>query len=126
MVQALDRRCWQHQRSVLYARLAVRQKRFAEPKHCSRRAAATPTRVYVTDLERAFRETVRALVREELRAALAEQKPDDELLTTGQASTLAKVSVGSVRRWIRLGKLARHRIGRTLRISRAELQRLLR
>lgn len=77
-------------------------------------------------LEAALRETIRALVREELRIALADQKPDDEFLTTGQASRLAKVSVGSVRRWIRLGKLARHRVGRTLRINRAELERFLR
>jgi len=80
----------------------------------------------MTDLEGAFREAVRALVRDELRAVLAEHKPDDELLTTAEASTLAKVTVDSVRRWVRLGKLTRHLVGRTLRISRAELRRFLR
>lgn len=66
-------------------------------------------------------------LRAELQRVLAAAKPDhDEMLTTHEAADIARVAVGSVRRWVRQGRLQRHRVGRTLRVSRIELECMMR
>jgi excisionase family DNA binding protein len=66
-------------------------------------------------------------LRAELHRVLVAGEPDhDEMLTTHEAADLARVAVGSVRRWVRQGRLRRHRVGRTLRVSRVELECLMR
>jgi excisionase family DNA binding protein len=66
-------------------------------------------------------------LRAELQRVLVGASPGrDEMLTTHEAADLARVAVGSVRRWVRQGRLQRHRVGRTLRVSRVELECLMR
>ena len=66
-------------------------------------------------------------LRAELQRVLVAAAPDrDEMLTTHEAADIARVAVGSVRRWVRQGRLRRHRVGRTLRVSRVELECLMR
>lgn len=66
-------------------------------------------------------------LRAELQRVLVAAKLDhDEMLTTHQAAQIARVAVGSVRRWVRQGRLQRHRVGRTLRVSRIELECMMR
>lgn len=70
---------------------------------------------------------IRALVAAEVARQLAAFKPEvDEYLSTGEAAELAGVAVGTVRRWIREGRLSKHRAGRHLRVERSELESLLR
>lgn len=79
------------------------------------------------DLEAIIRQTVRDVLREELRAALAELKPQPagEFLTIRQASEVAKVAPDTLRRWIAAGRLRAHRAGRVLRIARPALEAFL-
>lgn len=78
----------------------------------------------MTDLERALRPLLTAIVRDEIKRALADQQADS-FLTTRAAAKSAAVSTATIRRWVKQGKLAAHRTGRTLRISRLELESLL-
>lgn len=71
-----------------------------------------------------FEENIREVVRDELRKMIA--RPDDEYLSTKDAARLAKVAIGTVRRWIAQGSLREHRAGRVIRVSRADLERWLR
>jgi len=49
-----------------------------------------------------------------------------ELLTLEQVAEHLQVSVKTVRRWIDAGDLVAHRIGRGLRVSKADLQAFIR
>ncbi len=51
----------------------------------------------------------------------------EEILTVREAARFLKVSVNSIRRYIRLGRLPAYRIAdeRVLRIKRSDLERLL-
>lgn len=80
-----------------------------------------PKQSDVLDGLRAF---IAQAVRDELRA-LGSGLPD-EYLSTREAAKLAKVAIGTIRRWLREGRLAPHHAGRHLRISRADLERALR
>ena len=71
--------------------------------------------------ERALRAMIVDVVREELRKMHA----PSEYLSTGDAARLAGVAAGTVRRWIREGRLTEHRAGRHVRIQRADVERLL-
>lgn len=76
----------------------------------------------MTDLEIAFRKIVADIVREELHVALSrfnEQSPDPgrRYVSAAQAATIANVSQGTIRVWIRQGRLHEYRAGRVLRIS---------
>lgn len=74
-------------------------------------------------------ETIRAIVRDELARAERERtaaSSSDEYLSTGDAAKLADVASGTIRRWIREGKLTEHRAGRLVRIKRADLEEYLR
>jgi excisionase family DNA binding protein len=81
--------------------------------------------VTADELTSALRETIRAIVREELALALADRAEPDELMSTANAAELAGVAEGTVRRWIREGRLPERRAGRLLRVSRSELATLL-
>jgi excisionase family DNA binding protein len=73
-------------------------------------------------------ELVRRLVREEVARQLAELRPAQAppvLLTVAEAAALARVAAGSVRRWIREGRLPATGSGRLLRIAVVDLERLL-
>lgn len=73
----------------------------------------------MTDLE----SIVRSIVRDELsRAAPANDAP---YLTVAEAAAHARVSPGTVRRWVRAGELTRHEAGARVLVRRDELEALL-
>jgi len=76
----------------------------------------------VTDLE----QLVRAIVREEIAAAKeqAREQPSD-YLSVAEAAAFARVTPGTIRRWVRAGELTRHEAGSRVRVRRDELERLL-
>ncbi|HEX7842292.1 MAG TPA: helix-turn-helix domain-containing protein [Kofleriaceae bacterium] len=80
----------------------------------------------MASLARAIAELVRVEVDARVRAALADVTRPDEYLSTSTAGKLAQVAPGTVRRWIREGKLIGHRAGRVVRVRRSELEQLLR
>jgi excisionase family DNA binding protein len=73
-------------------------------------------------------EGLRLLIADAVRREMARigQQPSDEYLSTASAAKLADVAEVTIRRWIRHGKLKAFRAGRLLRVSRADLERLLR
>jgi excisionase family DNA binding protein len=71
-----------------------------------------------------FEQMIRSIVREEL--AKARPVAPIEFLSTTEAASVAKVAPGTVRRWVKTGRLTRHQAGRVLRVSRAELENMLR
>ncbi len=73
-------------------------------------------------------EGLRTLIAEVVRAELGRSpsQAPDEYMTTGDAAKFAAVAPGTIRRWVRLGKLRDCRAGRRVRVSRADLQRMLR
>lgn len=75
-----------------------------------------------------LRDAIKAIVVEEVARALAERPVEqaDELIKTSEAAAIAKVHLGSVQRWVQQGRLTRRYAGRQLRVSRRELDRLLR
>lgn len=74
-------------------------------------------------------EHIRAIAREEARAEmqrlLAEAR-GDAYLSAQDAARFAGVTDGTIRRWIRAGRLTEHRAGRVVRVLRTDLERLLR
>lgn len=50
---------------------------------------------------------------------------NDEWLTIKQAAEHLKVSVGAIRKYIRLGKLPHYRQGRIIRLKRSDVDNLL-
>lgn len=90
-------------------------------------------------LDETLRAIVRDVVREEIRAALSERAADairrngsagaahgDGYLSIARAAAFADVAPGTLRRWIRSGRLPVRRAGRVYRIARAELEDFLR
>ena len=78
-------------------------------------------------LESRLCDTIREIVRDEIRKALAEtRKPDDGYLSCAAAGRLASVSIRTIQRWIENGSLVAHRVGAVVRVRRADLERLLR
>lgn len=66
------------------------------------------------------------MVNERVAKALAETKPaNDEYIDATAAAALASVSIKTVRRWIRDGRLPAYRAGRVCRVKRADLEALL-
>jgi excisionase family DNA binding protein len=63
----------------------------------------------------------RAIVREEISSATA----PPEYLSTRAAGDLAGVAEGTIRRWVRAGRLREHRAGRVVRVLRSDLEGLL-
>jgi excisionase family DNA binding protein len=86
-------------------------------------------------LEASLRDLIREVVREEIRTALdgqsrrnATSNPDDDgggYMSLTRAAQLADVAPGTLRRWIREGRLDASRAGRVFRIRRDELERFL-
>ena len=66
---------------------------------------------------------VREVFRDELHK-LAGPRQDD-YLSTRSAAELADVADGTIRRWIREGRLPPHRAGRLVRVCRADLERMM-
>lgn len=76
-----------------------------------------------------FVDVLRALVRDIVRDELSREKsPQDPIghLSTRAAAKHAGVAMGTIRRWIRDGKLQELRAGRHLRVRRADVDALLR
>lgn len=78
-----------------------------------------------TDITEALRELVRSVVSEELAREREARSSGTELLTTSEASALAKVKPATIRTWIRTGQLRATTVGRSIRIARAELDAVL-
>lgn len=79
----------------------------------------------MSDLE----ELIRSIVRDEL-AKQRDIKPANdeapgEYLSTAEAAELARVSVYTIRRWVKDGELTRHEAGSRVRIRRDELEKFL-
>jgi excisionase family DNA binding protein len=76
------------------------------------------------DLETVIRETVRLVLREELRGALDALRPRgaSEYLTVAQAAEVAAVAPDTIRRWVAEARLPRHNAGRELRVRRDDLE----
>jgi len=70
-------------------------------------------------------DTIREIVRDEIKKALAETAPSD-YLSPRSAAALAEVTTRTIRQWIADGKIAGHGTGRLVRVRRADLERLLR
>ncbi len=81
----------------------------------------------------ALEEVIRGIVRDEVRAAVAEVMTrnraapvtDSGYLSISGAARFASVAPGTLRRWIRTGRLPVRRAGRVYRIARAELEAFL-
>jgi excisionase family DNA binding protein len=80
-----------------------------------------------------LREMVRDVVRQEIRAALVDSTlcegrrngSTDVYLSIAKAARVADVAPGTLRRWIRSGRLPVRRAGRVYRIGRGELEAFL-
>jgi excisionase family DNA binding protein len=90
----------------------------------------------VSGLDETIRNLVREVVREELRTALAERAADmqrrnrdprsaDGYISIARAARFADVAPGTLRRWIRSGRLPVRRAGRVYRVSQVELEDFL-
>jgi excisionase family DNA binding protein len=72
-------------------------------------------------------ETIRSLVAQAVRDELDKRgamPSNDEYISTADAARIARVTPGTIRRWVRGKQLARHGAGR-VRIRRDELERYL-
>ena len=80
-------------------------------------------------MEQLVRQLVREAVREELAAFAARpdglRNADDAYLSVTKAARVADVAPGTIRTWIRTGRLTAKRAGRVLRVSRTELERFM-
>jgi len=77
------------------------------------------------------RDAVRAVLREDLPRLLREaapgpRTPGPRFLPIREAAKVAGVRPKTVRRWLKLGRLARHGTGRTILIEAEDLDRFLR
>ncbi|MGE0397227.1 MAG: helix-turn-helix domain-containing protein [Kofleriaceae bacterium] len=87
-------------------------------------------------IEAGIRALVRDVVREEIRTALHEHRTErrnssggstgDSYVSIARAATIADVAPGTLRRWIKSGRLPAHRAGRVYRIPRNALDEFLR
>lgn len=87
-------------------------------------------------LDASIRSIIREVVREEIRAALDDRAraarnaiPSDSdatYLSLSRAASIADVAPGTLRRWIKAGRLPVRRAGRVYRVARADLDDFLR
>ncbi|MBE7451477.1 MAG: helix-turn-helix domain-containing protein [Kofleriaceae bacterium] len=84
--------------------------------------------------EDVLRDVVREVVRDELRTVLDDRArrnglsdagEDPGYLSIAKAAAFADVAPGTLRRWIRTGRLVARRAGRDHRVARGELERFL-
>ena len=91
--------------------------------------AATNPLAFDQLLRHLVSDAVRSTLREELAALspdhAAVRNATDVYLSVAKAARVADVAPGTIRTWIRAGRLAARRAGRVLRVSRAELERFL-
>jgi excisionase family DNA binding protein len=101
------------------ARQRVGGARHRDPQRGGGKVAAPMT------LEQALAELVKAL-REEI-AAAAKQPANDttEFMTVAEAAQHARVSAATVRRWVRVGELTKHKAGTRVIVRRDELEKFL-
>lgn len=81
-------------------------------------------------IEAVVRELVRDAVAEALREQAVRESPPlrnsgEVYISVAKAARTVDVAPGTVRAWIRSGRLEAKRAGRVLRISRAELERFI-
>lgn len=76
-----------------------------------------------------IRDEVRSAVRDELRTALEvrdlPRNGADTYLSVAKAARVADVAPGTIRAWIRAGRIEPRRAGRVLRVGRADLERFM-
>lgn len=74
-----------------------------------------------------IKDALTAFIDERIATAIAKlAKPaNDEYLTTSAAAVIARVTPGTIRRWVRNKRITKHAAGGRVRISRAELERYL-
>ena len=80
----------------------------------------------VSPFEVTLRTMIVDVVRVELAKSQATLQTRDEYLSTRNAANLAQVATGTIRRWIREGRIEGHKAGRVVRVKRAEIETLLR
>ena len=80
----------------------------------------------VSPFEATLRTMIVDVVRVELAKSQAAPQTHDEYLSTRNAANLAQVATGTIRRWIREGRIEGHKAGRVVRVKRAEIETLLR
>lgn len=82
-----------------------------------------------TTLDEVMRRIVRDVVRAELtalgRADHPQRNGSDAYLSVARAARVADVAPGTIRAWIRHGRLTGKRAGRVLRVSRTELEQFM-
>jgi excisionase family DNA binding protein len=78
---------------------------------------------YPDSIKAWFKQIARQAVEEVLREQAAQG--EREYLTTQEAAQLARVVPGTIRRWIREGRLPGANAGREVRVRRADLDRLM-
>lgn len=78
----------------------------------------------MTDPLDGLRAFITSVVRAELKLTTA-APANDEYLSTADAAKIARVTPGTVRRWVRGKELTRHGTGSRVRIKRTELERYL-
>ena len=71
-------------------------------------------------------EGLRAFIASVVRDEIGKTAEPEEYLSTFAAAEVAKVAPGTIRRWVKSGRLREHRAGRLMRIRRTDLERLLR
>lgn len=85
-----------------------------------------------SSLDQHLRDLVAQEVRAEVRRAVADALRPDEYISPATAAKMAEVTPETIRRWVKAGKLQRYGVKgekkrtRVLRVSRLELERLLR
>lgn len=76
-----------------------------------------------------LREEVRQVVRDELgglvRSETTPRNVAEPYLSVAKAARVADVAPGTIRAWIRAGRLESRRAGRVLRVARGELERFM-
>jgi excisionase family DNA binding protein len=72
-----------------------------------------------------FDDMISAKIAAEVARQLAARDRPAEYLTTDGAAALAGVAAGTIRRWIREGRIDEHRAGRMVRVRRADMEALL-
>jgi excisionase family DNA binding protein len=68
---------------------------------------------------------IRRIVRDEL-AKVQPANDQQDYLSIAEAAAFARVSAGTVRRWVRAGELTRHEAGARVLVKRAELEAFIR
>lgn len=77
--------------------------------------------VWMSDLE----DMVRKIVRDELAKVKPANDETTGFMSVAEAAAFARVSVYTIRRWVKQGALTRHEAGTRIIVKREELEKLL-